>query len=225
MKRLIAALICSLMLVATSPAQATPVNRDQANEYFAQCMKNASKESPESVRNLCACSSARVMTGITAEELAVSSQKTPEGQAAMKKMLVEVFAPCSEVIAAEMFDFECVNNKKLYELNKGFDIPSVCSCASKATAEWYQGKGKETMVEAMQRDPGMTLASPIGALISHPKVKSQNLNNLVSCSSKPAALKADAPAVPAAAVAPAPAATPDVVPTLNNAPPQLRATP
>ena len=223
MTRLIAAFLCTLLLALTAPAYATPVNRDQANEYFAQCIKNASKESPESVRNLCACSSARVMSAITAEELAVSSQKTPEGQAATKKMLVEVFAPCSEVIAADMFDFECVNNKKLYELNKGFDIPTVCTCASKATAEWYQGKGKEIMTEALLRDPGMTLANPVGGLTSHPKVKSQNLNNLVTCSSKPAAIKATTPA-PAAAT-PAPAVVPDVVPTLNPAPPALKATP
>lgn len=212
--------LLSLFVIATIvPAHAIPVSRDQANEYFAHCMKNGKKGSPAAFGNLCACTSARVMTAISAEELAASSQKTPEGQVAQRKILTDVFAPCSELIAADMFDFECVNNKKLYELNKGFDIPSVCSCASKATAEWYKGKGTAIMTEALKRDPGTALANPVVALISHPQVKSQNLNNLVTCGSTATPKAAPAPATAAPATpAPAPALSP-------TAPPALQVTP
>lgn len=211
MKYILPALFCVIITMAALPAIATPVNRDQANEYFAQCIKGLKKGSPKSMHDLCACTSARVMTAITAEELAASSQKTPEGQFAFKKVLTDVYAPCTELVAKDMFDFECVNNKKLYELNKGFDIPSVCNCAAQITAEWYQGKGTTTMTESLQRDPAMTMANPMYGVVSNPKVKSQNLNNLIACSAKPAAQPAPA------AAAPAPA-TPAAVPTLSPTP-------
>ena len=187
MKFFTAALFCLSFSMAplTAHAQSTPVNRDQANEYFTQCLKS-NRSAPASMRDLCACTSAKVLTEITAEELAaLATPTTPEGQAARKKELVQIYAPCTEVIAADMFDFECVNNKQLRDLNEGFDMPAVCSCASHLTAEWYKGKGQQFMDEAMKKDPGITLANPIGALLTHPLVKSQNLNNLVVCSAKP----------------------------------------
>lgn len=195
MRFFIAALFCVSLFMAALPvqAQSTPVNRDQANEYFALCLKGGKSAPGESMRDLCACTSAKAMTQMTAEDLAaLADTTTPAGQSARKKELVQVYAPCTEVIAADMFDYECVNNKKLRDLNKEFDMPSVCSCASKMTAGWYKGKGQQFMAEAMKKDAGMTLANPIGALLTHPLVKSQNLNNLVTCSSKPAApAKAD----------------------------------
>ncbi len=206
-----AALFCVSLFMMTLPAQAqsTPVNRDQANEYFAQCIKGSQSTLGESMRDLCACTSAKLMTQISAEELAaLADTTTPAGQAARKKELVQVYAPCTELIAAEMFDFECVNNKQLRDLNKDFDMPAVCSCASKMTANWYKGKGQQFMDEAMKKDPGMTLANPVGALLNHPLVKSQNLNNLVTCSAKPVTPVVKEEAAPAPAPTPATGATP-----------------
>lgn len=200
-----AALFCVSLLMMSLPAQAqsTPVNRDQANEYFALCLKSGRSAPGESMRDLCACTSAKLITQLTAEELAALADiTTPAGQAARRKELVQVYAPCTEVIAAEMFDFECVNNKQLRDMNEDFDMPSVCSCASALTATWYKGKGQQFMTEAMKKDPGMTLANPIGALLTHPLVKSQNLNNLVTCSSKPAAPAATEEAAPSTGTAP-----------------------
>ncbi len=200
-----AALFCVSLFMLSVPAQAqsTPVNRDQANEYFALCIKGSQSTLGESMRDLCACTSAKLMTQMTAEELAaLADTKTPAGQAARKKELVQVYAPCTELIAAEMFDFECVNNKQLRDLNKDFDMPAVCSCASKMTADWYKGKGQSVMEEAMKKDPGMTLANPVGAILTHPQVKSHNLNNLVTCSSKPAAPAATEEAAPATGAKP-----------------------
>ena len=92
MKIVFFALLSLFVIATTVPAHAIPVSRDQANEYFAYCMKNGKKAAPEAFGSLCACTSARVMTVITAEELAASSQKTPEGQAAQRKILTDVFA-------------------------------------------------------------------------------------------------------------------------------------
>lgn len=191
-------LMMALLFPLAAQAQSTPVNRDQANEYFAQCVQSGKSAPGESMRDLCACTAAKVMSQLTAEELAaLADTKTPAGQTARRKELVEVYAPCTEIIAAEMFDYECVNNKQLRDLNEGFDMPSVCSCASKLTADWYKGKGQKFMEESMKKDPGMTIANPIGALLTHPLVKSQNLNNLVVCSSKPAVPPAPTDAPPA----------------------------
>lgn len=188
MKVFTTALFCFLFVIslaAAGMAHATPVNGDQANEYLTRCMGSA-KAPHEGLRVLCTCTAARVMTMLTAEELAVMPEKTPAGQAAMKKMLVDVYAPCTEVVAQEMFDFECVNNKQLAAMNKDFDMPAICGCASHKTAAWYQGKAQTYMNEALQKDPGMTIANPLGGLLNHPVVKSQNLNNLVACSVQPA---------------------------------------
>ncbi len=184
MKHFIAALFCVSLLGLSVTAQAAPVSRDQANKYFASCTASA-KAPGEAMRDLCACTAARVATMLTAEELAVMPEKTPEGQAAMKKMLVNVYAPCTEVVAAEMFDYECVSNKQLYDLDNDFDTPAVCSCAAQKTAAWYAGKAGTFMEDALKKDSTAAIANPLGAILAHAQVKSQNLNNLVGCSAEP----------------------------------------
>lgn len=218
MKFFTTALFClSFVLTLSFPggaAQATPVNRDQANEYFARCIASA-KAPGESMRDLCACTSARILTMVSAEELAVMPEKTPAGQAAMKKMLVDVYAPCTEVVAREIFDFECVNNEQLIEMNQDLDMPQICSCAAEKTAASYKGKAQQYMGEALQKDQSATIANPLGGLLNHPQVKSQNLNNLVACSAVPApAPETESEAEPATGTTPATStpATPQVGP-------------
>lgn len=198
MKFFTAMLSCLMFVLGVSPAQATAINRNQANEYYNRCIASATAPG-DSMSEVCACTAARMMTLLSAEELAVMPEKNPAGQAAMKKMLVDVYAPCTEVVAREMFDFECVSNKKLSGI-EDFDTPMICTCAAEKTAAWYQGKAQKIMDEAFKKDPAVTIANPLGGLLQHPLVKSQNLNNLVVCSAPPALLDS-------------PDATPDASPT------------
>ncbi len=188
MRNFIAASLCFFLLTAALPAQATAVNRDQANQYFATCISKASKGvKTESMTALCACTSARLMQFMTAEDLETIKSGGTAGQAAQHKMLMDVYAPCTEVVAADMINFECVNNKKLYDLNKGYDIPKLCACSAQKSADWYQGKARGLMTEILQKDPAVTDAA--GALITHPQTRNQMLNNLVACSAQPADMK------------------------------------
>lgn len=198
MRNFIAALLCSFLLTAALPAQATAVNRDQANQYFATCIDSKANKgiNAESMTALCACTSARLMQFITVEDLDMLKGGGTDGQAAQHKMLLDVYAPCTEIIAADMIDFECVNNKKLYDLNKGYDIPKLCACSAQKSADWYKGKARGLMTEILQKDPAVTDAA--GALITHPQTRSQMLNNLVACSAQPTDMKSLNKYVPSA---------------------------
>ncbi len=185
MRSFIVALLSTFLLIAALPAHATQVNRDQANQYFATCIsKAAAGANANSMTALCACSSARLMQYMTAEELELLKAGGAGSQAAQHKMLLDVYAPCSETIAADMIGFECVNNKQLYEMNKGYDIPKICACSAQKSADWYRGKARGLMADILKKDPAVTNA--VGALISHPQTKNQILNNLVACSAQSA---------------------------------------
>lgn len=188
MRNFIAVLLCFFLLTATLPAQATAVNRDQANQYFATCIGKTTKGvNAESMTALCACTSARLMQFMAAEDLEAIKSGGSAGQTAQHKMLLDVYAPCTEIIAADMIGFECINNRKLYDLNKGYDIPKLCACSAQKSAVWYKGKARGLMTEIIQKDPAVTDAA--GALITHPQTRNQMLNNLVACSAQPKDLK------------------------------------
>ena len=195
MKHIIVALVSALLLLATLPAQARVINRDEANEYFANCMsKKSDAVKVETLTTLCACTSARLMQSLTAEELHALSGKDAVAQAATHKMLTEVYAPCSETIAVDLINFECVNNEQLSDMNPDFDVPMVCGCSARSAAAWYQGKGKALMAEILKANPNVT--DPVPALLAHPQMKNQILSNLVACSATPPT----PPATPAPAV-------------------------
>lgn len=189
MKIFVAALF-SLLIVCAATAQATPISREQANEYYKTCMATTNPAlRPDSLATLCACTSARVMT-MTAEDLASTDV------VARHKILTEVYAPCTETIAAEMIDYQCISNQTLDDVQEGFDIAKVCSCSGQKSADWYRGKSKNLMQEILQNNPDVR--DPARALLDHPLMKSQMLNNIVACSATP----------PKSIELPAPAAAP-----------------
>jgi len=186
MKKVIIALLSVLFLATSLPAQATVISRDEANEFYASCMSKRAKDvKVEMMNTLCACTSARLMQSMTSEELLAMQGKTGEGRLAMDKMLMKVYAPCSEIVAIELINYDCVHNEKLRELNEGFDVPEVCACAAGQTAQWYKGKSKTLMADILKSNP--TVTDPVPALMAHPLMKNRVLNNLVSCSAKPPA--------------------------------------
>lgn len=204
MRYIVALCICTLSLCLSAPAQATQVSRDQANQYFATCLSKAGTGvKRESITALCACTSARLITQMTAEELHVIQANTTATRAVSNKMLLEVYAPCTEVIAREMINFECVSNDQLYELNENYNIPEICACSAQKTADWYRGKATKLMAEVLGTNPHVT--DPVAALMAHPSMKNQSLNNMVACSSLPAAQpETPAPAPGLMPVVPAP---------------------
>lgn len=172
------------LFAVSSAAQATAINRDQANEYFATCFAGKTKDvDAEAIGTLCACTSAGVMGLMTAEELKIMNTDTAEATAARHKFLMEVYAPCSEAIAADLINYECSNNDELYELNKDLNIPEICLCAAEQTAFWYKGKAKEIMAALLKNDPA--LPDPVSAILNYPALKSQSRGNMVACSAVP----------------------------------------
>lgn len=171
-------------LLVSAPAMATAINRDQANEYYARCAAQVTDSSDmKSVTTMCACTSAGVMSLMSYEELNSMNESTAEGTAARHKFLVEVYAPCSEIVAADLINYECSNNDELFELNKDFDIIEICRCSAEQTAYWYKGKGKEVMTALIKADP--LLPDPVAAILAYPPLKSQSRSNMVACSAVP----------------------------------------
>lgn len=178
--RLSVAVIFSLWMLCALSAHATPVSRDQANAYYKTCMAQPQVSiKPDSLATLCACTSARVMETMTSEDLALAGNNALETKPLRHRMLTDIYAPCTETIAADLIDVQCVNNRKLDGLQTNFDIGAVCDCAAQTGATWYQGKSQIMMREALKKNPDVT--DPAQALLEHPQMKSRILNDIVSC--------------------------------------------
>lgn len=180
MKILIVAFISVFFLIEVLPAQATVINRDEANDYFSSCMSKKSADvKEETMTTLCACTSAKMVESMTSEELQTMAGTDATAQDARRKMLLEVYAPCSESIAVDLINTGCVNNGDLYEMDQNFNVQQVCGCSARSAAAWYQGKGKTLMTDILKTNPAMT--DPAPALLAHPLLKNQILSNLVAC--------------------------------------------
>ena len=91
MKILIVAFISVFFLIEVLPAQATVINRDEANDYFSSCMSKKSADvKEETMTTLCACTSAKMVESMTSEELQTMAGTDATAQDARRKMLLEV---------------------------------------------------------------------------------------------------------------------------------------
>lgn len=172
-----------LMLYASADAQATPVSRDEANQYYQNCVKQDSAATgPENMRMLCSCAAAKIVEVMTQEELQSLSPEAAQNRPVRDKMLLDVYAPCLDEIAPELFAHQCASDESLHELGDQIDVTAACGCVGERAGKWFKGKARTIISELLKTNP--LLVDPVAPLMTERQVRREVTGHLVGCSSK-----------------------------------------
>lgn len=172
-----------LLLLAPASAMAqgfTPVSKETANKYYANCMAQQSpqqKLSQQSQQIMCACTAARMTQFFTMEDMKAMMDNNPAiARPAYNKMLVEVYAPCMESPTREYYHMVCLNNPDTARYG---DPQKICTCLGNAMGMHLQYNGPEVFRELLSRNPN--LMDPMTALTNDPAFETFAQTKLVEC--------------------------------------------
>ena len=164
----------------------TPVSKETANTYFANCVKAAQSSansgpqslSPQSQSMLCACTAARMTTNFTMEDMQTMTGQDPVvARVAYNRMLVNVYAPCMETPSYDYYFNTCMQNPQSTQY--GANKESICRCLGGTMALHLRQNGAQVFYELLQRNPNLT--DPMAALYNDPAFEAFVMQKLTSC--------------------------------------------
>lgn len=163
----------------TAKAQ-TPVSKETANSYFANCVKTASPTQGMSANGqqmLCACTAARLTQFFTMEDWQNMTSPSPEiARPAYNKMLIDVYAPCMSEPTREYHYTSCMQNPSVTKLG---NAQNVCNCAADALAQHMQYHGSSMFEKILAREPN--IADPNAALFNDPDFQQVATQKTMGC--------------------------------------------
>lgn len=172
-----------LALSASADVLATPVSRDEANQYYQSCIRQDSAATgPENMRMLCSCAAAKIVEVLTQEELQSLSPEAAQNRPVRDKILLDVYAPCLDEMAPELFAHQCASDESLHELGDQFDVTAACGCVGERAGKWFKGKGRAIVSGLLKANP--LLVDPIAPLMTEKQVRREVTGHLLGCSSK-----------------------------------------
>lgn len=161
------------------PQTRTPITTERANHYYAQCMAaDDQRMSDEAQAELCSCTSVKMMSRFSMEELDIIGKPTKLGRELMHKMQAQVYGPCMQTAAQDLLFNECMRDKKIMDFDLR-DMPKLCRCMSKRSAAYLETNGEAMMRNILTHNPD--LRDPLPAIMSSPSFRQQASNNLFSC--------------------------------------------
>lgn len=161
------------------PQTRTPITTERANNYYAQCMAaDDQRMSDEAQAELCSCTSVKLMSRFSMEELDLIGKPTKLGKELMHKMQSQVYGPCMQTAAQDLLFNECMRDKKIMDFDLR-DMPKLCRCMSKRSAAYLETDGEAMMRNILAHNPD--LRDPLPAIMSSPSFRQQASNNLFSC--------------------------------------------
>lgn len=166
-----------LLLLFTGPAFATPISKEQANNYYANCKAQpGAGMRPESHDAMCACTSVKMMEAMTVEDVQAMSSGDKNAQ---NKMFIEVYAPCMSYPVQDLVGMQCLEDPKIDQVGSNIPKEELCSCIAERTAAWFEGEGRALMRRVLTKNPEIT--DPVGPVMETPEFKSQTYNGLIAC--------------------------------------------
>ena len=141
--------LIALLLIPSYASAQTPVSKEQANTYFASCVKNASQEkrfSQNAQQMFCACTAARLTQFFSVEDMQVmTSQTDPNARIALNKMIVDVYAPCMETPSRELYYAACTQTSGKTQ--------QVCNCTADKISSHLRDNGSQIFADILSRNP------------------------------------------------------------------------
>ncbi len=168
-----------LMFPNTSYSQ-TPITKESANAYFADCVQKQSPDpsfKKESQDMFCACTAARLTTSYTMEDMTATASPDPAiARPAFNKIIYDVYAPCMETPTFDYYYNTCATNP---DTSKYGNVKSICQCLGGSMAMHLRNNGQALFKDLLQRNPQMT--DPMQALTSDPAFQSFAQRELTAC--------------------------------------------
>jgi len=162
----------------SSSVNAQAISKTMANKYFENCLAAPSPNmSAETHEYLCACTSAQMMDNMTVKDVKTMTEQTQAGRFAMNKMLVQVYAPCMNYPAKELYYKNCITDPKTATLSKNPE--KTCTCLSNSVANYLSNQGPAIFSEILNRNPNAV--DPMAALADDPKFQKFTKSKLLSC--------------------------------------------
>lgn len=168
-----------LIFLATSPAHATEISNDTANQYYQNCIAGATPPelNKQTQDTLCACTAAHMKTGFTMEDMQAMSKKDETARLALNKMIVNVYAPCIQYPAYDYYYNVCVSNPQTASLSK--NPQALCGCLAQKVSSYLAQNSQQVFAGILARNPN--IIDPMAALTSDPQFDQFAQGQLVSC--------------------------------------------
>ena len=180
--RLIALLLaCFTLFVAGGALAQTKISKEMGNNYYNNCMtKSDPRLTPQSQKELCACTVVKMMEAMTVEELMVMSQESQDGRLMLNKMLTQVYAPCMEYPVYDLVEDNCIKDPKIAAVgNTTLSKKKLCGCVARKTGKWFADEGRGLMTALLEQDPNIT--DPISPVMESKPFNDAAFNNLRLC--------------------------------------------
>ncbi|MEM6812315.1 MAG: hypothetical protein AAF549_07590 [Pseudomonadota bacterium] len=157
---------------------ATSITKTGAKAYYENCKSRPDPNmSANTQDHLCACTAAQMMKNMKVEEVQAMSLQNEQGRAATNKMIVEVYAPCMNHPAKELYLKNCLENPQTSSIAK--DVNATCECMSDRVAQYLKEDGPKVFEGILSRNPN--IADPMAALSEDPAFTAFAQKQVVSC--------------------------------------------
>lgn len=177
-----ALLLCGFLLVSAfgTTAQATPVSKEMANNYYKNCLaKRDARMSDQTQRAFCACTSAEFMKNMSVEDIKEMYGDTSRSRTMLNRMLMTVYVPCMDGPVADMVDMQCRNDKKAALLQLQGRRSDLCNCMGQRTGEWFKSSGRDIMAKVLADNPNTY--DPLTPVLESKTFQNQAFQFLMQC--------------------------------------------
>lgn len=160
------------------PAQATPVSKEMANQYYSNCLQQPSNGMSEQTKQyMCACTAAKMQQGMTVEDIKTMAQQSQAGRNATNKMIISVYAPCIEYPARDHYYTTCMTNPQTKALSK--NPQGLCACLGNQVATYLKQNAQKEFTRILSKTPNIT--DPMAALTGDSKFTQFAQSKLTAC--------------------------------------------
>jgi hypothetical protein len=174
------AILVFLLLLTPLPSRAQAVDKATANAYYKNCLAQSDPRfTPQNQQALCACTAAKMTESMTVQDMQLLGQQTPAGNAALNKMVLNVYAPCITYPVQDLLNNQCLTDPKIKAIGAMMDMKTLCGCMSKKTGAWYATQGRSLMADILAKNPNVTdIVTPV---MESKAFQAQAYENLRAC--------------------------------------------
>ena len=168
-----------LIILMASPALATEISDETANQYYQNCIAGQTPPelSKQTHETLCACTAAQMKTGFTVEDMQAMSKRDEVARLALNKMIVNVYAPCIQYPAHDYYYNVCITNPQTANLSR--NTQQLCGCLAQKVSGYLAQNSQQVFADILTRNPN--IVDPMAALTSDPQFDQFAQGQLVSC--------------------------------------------
>ena len=178
--RLIIAVLLFASMSWTAVHAATPVSKEDANAFYAQCMSTPDDRLSQDTKNeFCACKSVHMMQTMSAEDVKTMRESNSAGRVMLNKALIAVHGPCLSGPIAEMHYNKCADDPRVTLAGQNIDRGAVCACMSAKVGEWLEQAGPDVMTQTIAQDPFVT--DPLEPVMQSIPYKKEEYEIMLDC--------------------------------------------